>query len=349
MKTVDANAIFEPDKLYDLLDESVAGIAEFLLPLVFAGHVNQITWIKPSWATQIPTGVFKQLAIGKRRSTGSMGVMSELPYFVEDGLFCPEEDMEPSSVRHWDLFATELSSLAVTEGAMANARENSKAYILDVDLDYFSTWNPFRRSLEAFIGDSAVEIVKRVFSYMRYKCKTLGAMTAKECSEKKPFIELLKRLQDADARESKSVRGSEWAKVVTELVSLYPEAEQLFQEFALVLEQHREDEVARREIWDSGPFLDLPHHESSEVEIESMVDGLEHFFHAHTLDASNPPALVTIAKSTGDEFLPPKQLETVLASVLKMLERVFGKVSTQFVAYDPVEGADEVQTDTSRR
>jgi hypothetical protein len=30
-----------------------AGIAEFLLPLVFAGHVRQITWIKSPWANQV--------------------------------------------------------------------------------------------------------------------------------------------------------------------------------------------------------------------------------------------------------------------------------------------------------
>lgn len=30
-----------------------AGIAEFLLPLVYAGHVNRITWVKPHWAKQV--------------------------------------------------------------------------------------------------------------------------------------------------------------------------------------------------------------------------------------------------------------------------------------------------------
>lgn len=31
------------------------GIAEFLLPLVYAGHVSQITWIKSPWAHQVRT------------------------------------------------------------------------------------------------------------------------------------------------------------------------------------------------------------------------------------------------------------------------------------------------------
>ncbi|EGZ07249.1 hypothetical protein PHYSODRAFT_528689 [Phytophthora sojae] len=75
---MDTEVIFQPDTLYDALDDSVAGIAEFLLPLVFAGHVNQITWLKPSWATQMPTGAFKQLAIGKRKANGEF-VLKILP------------------------------------------------------------------------------------------------------------------------------------------------------------------------------------------------------------------------------------------------------------------------------
>lgn len=29
--------------------------------------------------------------------------------------------------------------------ALRQAQQNTKAYILDIDLDYFSTWNPFRK------------------------------------------------------------------------------------------------------------------------------------------------------------------------------------------------------------
>lgn len=29
--------------------------------------------------------------------------------------------------------------------ALRLAQQNTKAYILDIDLDYFSTWNPFRK------------------------------------------------------------------------------------------------------------------------------------------------------------------------------------------------------------
>ncbi|KAF4037808.1 UPF0489 domain [Phytophthora infestans] len=338
--SADTSVIFEPETLYDTLDKSVAGIAEFLLPLVFAGHVNQITWLKPSWATQMPTGAFKQLAIGKRKSNGSVGVTSELPHFVEDELSCPVKDLEVSSVRMWDLFATETSSSGVTTEAMTAARQNSKAYILDIDLDYFSTWNPFCKDLETYIGKAAVNTVTQVFSSVRYKRETLELMTAEQrILERRAFCELIKRFEAADALEDASARDMEWAQVVKQLRPLYTDdvdVGKLLDDFIKVLEQHRDDKTARRELYSVGPFLDLPHHESSEEEIESMVNDMEQLLRIHSLDTSNPPAIVTIAKSTGDEFLPPHQLEIVLSSVLRMLKGVFGELAIKYVEYEPV-------------
>ncbi|ETI42076.1 hypothetical protein F441_12677 [Phytophthora nicotianae CJ01A1] len=345
--TTDTSVIFEPEKLYDKLDESVAGIAEFLLPLVFAGHVNQITWLKPSWATQMPTGAFRQLSIGKRKSNGGMGATSELPHFVEDELYCSVEEIDASSLRTWDLFATEMSSsgsaAAVATEAITTARGNSKAFILDIDLDYFSTWNPFRKDLETHIGEAAVKTVTQVFSSVRYKQEPLDLVTAQQrTSERRVFCELIKHFEASDALEDASKRASEWVQVVKELAPLYIEnvdVEKLFDEFIEILEQYRDDKNARHEIWASGPFLDLPHHESSLEEIERMVNELERFLRTHSLDSSNPPAIVAIAKSTGDEFLPPHQLNFVLPNVLRMLERVFGELSIKHVEYE--DGGDE--------
>ncbi|KAE8899191.1 hypothetical protein PF005_g10178 [Phytophthora fragariae] len=343
---MDTAAIFQPETLYDALDDSVAGIAEFLLPLVFAGHVSQVTWLKPSWATQMPTGAFKQLTIGKRKSD-ALGVASELPHFVEDELFCPLDEMVASSIRYWDLFATETSlsaeAAAVSAEAIDNARRKSKGYVLDIDLDYFSTWDPFRKDLETRIGESAVKIVAQVFSCVRYKRSRLESMTAiQRDSERKTFRELINRLTAVDTQD--------WTQVVSELAVLYADdvdVEALFGNFAQLLERYRDDEATRSEIWAAGPFLDLPHHESSSEEIHNMVTELEQFLHSHALDAANPPAIVTIAKSTGDEYLPPHQLDHVLASVLQILERVFGELSTKEVEYEPVEDGEDRDERTS--
>ncbi|OWZ22509.1 hypothetical protein PHMEG_0002796 [Phytophthora megakarya] len=326
---VDASVIFQPDSLYELLDKSVAGIAEFLLPLVFAGHVNQISWLKPSWATQMPNGAYKQLAIGKRKSNGAMGVTCELPHFVEDELFCPVEDMNTSSMRHWNLFAMETNSSDIVTEAITTARQKSK-------------------DLETHIGKADVNIVANVFYCVRYRRDSLEILDAKlRDSERRTFCKLIQRLEAADSQQDNATRRSEWVQVVRELAPLYAKnvnAEKLLDEFAQVLEKYRGDKRIQREIWAAGPFLDLPHHENSLEEIECMVNEVEEFLHLHALDATNPPAIVTIAKSTGDEFLPPHQLDVALTSVLQMLERVFDELSTKYIEYEHAEGGiDEVE------
>jgi len=55
---IDANIIFQPRELYDQLDASEAGIASFIIPLVYAGHVDHLIWIKPHWAEQVHLKLF---------------------------------------------------------------------------------------------------------------------------------------------------------------------------------------------------------------------------------------------------------------------------------------------------
>ena len=69
--------------------------------------------------------------------------------------------------RYWDLFATETTSgdaATVATQAMVNAREHSKSYILDIDLDYFSTWNPFRRGIIAADARSSCWLLAAVLT-----------------------------------------------------------------------------------------------------------------------------------------------------------------------------------------
>ncbi|CEG46435.1 Uncharacterised protein family UPF0489 [Plasmopara halstedii] len=211
---IDTNVIFDPEKLYDTLDESIAGIAEFLLPLVFAGHVNQITWLKPSWATQMPCGAFQKLKVGRRNLNGAMGVTCGLPHFVEDELYCSVEEMNPSSTKAWDLFVTEMKSsfddgATVATNAISTARTNTEAFILDIDLDYFSTWNPFRKGLEMHIDHAAMKIVTQVFTSVRYKVTPLDSMQPKQRDfERREFGLWMNRLEAADKMENASKRGN---------------------------------------------------------------------------------------------------------------------------------------------
>lgn len=117
--------------------------------------------------------------------------------------------------------------------------------------------------LEARIGESAVKTVAQVFSSPRYKRSPLESIAAIERdSERKRFCELIDRLRAVGMQANQQ----EWMQLVSELALLYADGvdvNELFGDFAQLLERYRHDEATRREIWAAGPFLGLPHHESS--------------------------------------------------------------------------------------
>lgn len=97
INTINADTIFEPHSLYSTLDNSEGGIAEWIVPLVYAGHCDEIVWVKPEFAKQMTLGR-KRISVGKRLSDGSLGIESKEPYFVDDFMF--QKRCEMSHVQH---------------------------------------------------------------------------------------------------------------------------------------------------------------------------------------------------------------------------------------------------------
>ncbi|KAG5182584.1 UPF0489 domain-containing protein [Tribonema minus] len=64
-----ADICFQPRALYDALDNSVGGIAEWIIPLVYEGHLDTIWWLRPPWADQFTDGTYA-LGVGKSQATG---------------------------------------------------------------------------------------------------------------------------------------------------------------------------------------------------------------------------------------------------------------------------------------
>lgn len=131
--------------------------------------------------------------------------------------------------------------------------------------------------------------------------------------------------------------------LIDSLIHLYPrgvDAETLLQEFTAFIERLNAKQLERVIVW-AGPNMDLPHHESSQEEIVERVQHFRAFLDANSLDRANPPALVTIAKSSGDEFLPPHQADSVLDAVLAVLEHTFGPLDHRVIEYEEAEGGGD--------
>jgi len=77
-----------------------------------------------------------------------------------------------------------------------------------------------------------------------------------------------------------------------------------------------------------GPNLDLPSHRSSEECMDAMLTELE-----NTLKGMNSvPSIVTIAKSSSDEFdyTPTDQTDWLLEKNMQLLAKLYGDISTHF-------------------
>lgn len=107
------------------------------------------------------------------------------------------------------------------------------------------------------------------------------------------------------------------------------ESEELLESFYRFL--LRGDQKTRDMVWNGGPSLDQPHYEASILEIDYLIRDLKKVFTEASLAR---PQLITIAKSTQDEFLPPHQLNYVLNGVLEMLRDMFGLLTIREIDTD---------------
>uniref|UniRef100_A0A182T484 Uncharacterized protein n=1 Tax=Anopheles maculatus TaxID=74869 RepID=A0A182T484_9DIPT len=118
-KHMPANYVFHKDYLLDSIS-----IENWLMPTVFAGHVERIVWIKPPWSDQIPKGKF-EFHVGEFE--GSIRTDSTLEYFVSEGCYQPEEKLENRR-------RLRLEVCSVEEYPVAEDTDLAKGYILDIDL-----------------------------------------------------------------------------------------------------------------------------------------------------------------------------------------------------------------------
>ena len=50
---------------------SSLSIENWIMPALYAGHIDHVIWVKPTWADQLPDET-KHVHIGKHRDTGKL-------------------------------------------------------------------------------------------------------------------------------------------------------------------------------------------------------------------------------------------------------------------------------------
>ncbi|XP_046671870.1 UPF0489 protein C5orf22 homolog [Homalodisca vitripennis] len=313
---MNADTVFDKYELFSALS-----IENWILPAAFAGHFSKILWIKPSWAHQLSEGNHR-FKIGKEIKSNEIKVTCLENYFLGDTLFCKEENLSDIKEIELEVFTLPTDEV-IAETNEINTEINAGVnqiktlfsrfldegtqFILDIDLDFFSTRNPFK------------ELYKNADLY----------------DELKPIYQLsipdktnLQAVEEAlEIRKAKLEQLSSAWLYVEEHGNLEGFSGDLVPIFQIEMLVDRIKNCYNSVDWgmihDAGCTWDdtgLPEHVSSKEEITKMIEG--HFSSFLQL-LPGSPTIVTISRSSEDDYCPPEDVDWIQEKVLEVLEHKF--------------------------
>ncbi|XP_042546447.1 UPF0489 protein C5orf22 homolog [Dipodomys spectabilis] len=370
-----ADTVFDKETLFGELS-----IENWIMPAVYAGHFSHVIWFHPTWAQQMAEGKHHFL-VGKDISTTTIRVTSTDYYFLSDGLYVPEDQLENHRPLQLDVIMVKPDRLCNNHGGKAaessakkpklaledtentassdrdcqseepgkdTATQNGQssqepscscvcesqhcqstastgdilqvlqqgdAFVLDIDLDFFSVKNPFK---EMFTQEEH-KILQELYQFQRP-----GSNPTKD--DLADIVDTrIHQLEDLEAAFADLCDGDD-EETVRRWAS-NPGMESLL---PLVQSLKKRMEVPDYEmVHQAGltcDYSELPHHISTEQEIECLVQSVYHL-----LKNLPKPTLVTIARSSLDEYCPSEQVDSIQEKVLGVLRSLYGTLDTHLV------------------
>jgi len=286
--------------LYDHLDQTSTGIAEWILPLVLAANLQHILWVKPPFSRQFPLGEvgFRVGVHSKEHIKSFIDLQDEVlrvdyhhPYYLDDDAVVAPNELQLAQPLHLHVKHVGGAIAALTT-----------PWMLDLCLDYFVCCNPFLQDLEeihreyatlvASISEQGLKVAKHRHDYRAERSNFHKAMEAI----------LIEKDQGEQLYQYFEKDGS-WGEAISQLLRTAENPEQLIQM-----------------TMDALPHMDMPHeHElpsfpEIQQRIQEVMLELQQF-------NSRPPFLVTIARSTNDGFCPPSLVEQIEEDLLQRLHQ----------------------------
>ncbi|KAM7378722.1 hypothetical protein PAMP_004326 [Pampus punctatissimus] len=379
-----ADTVFDKDKLFSELS-----IENWIMPMVYAGHVSCVAWLHPYWAQQIREGEHR-MTVGRDSSTTTIRVTSKDHYFLSDGLYVPERQLENSkpfrlnvvkvnpvkashqsfteeNTERW--FAKRARTLCSESGEASCSKplpritdtlqpaEGSNSNHTAREEEQSSNGTSPRENSDEDEEGSTGYVVKRIFSFLSETEPYVLDIDLDFFSCKNPFKELYTQEEYGILQELYSFRGpgpdadeEELDECVDRRIR---QLEDLEAAFADLLEDDGEESVTR---WASNPGMaslaqlvsslksrnpspdyemvhqagltcdsvELPHHISTDEEIDRLITAVQLF-----LKHLPKPTLVTMSRSSLDEYCPAEQVDSVQSRVLALLESMYGSLDIQ--------------------
>uniref|UniRef100_A0A671VYI6 Chromosome 5 open reading frame 22 n=1 Tax=Sparus aurata TaxID=8175 RepID=A0A671VYI6_SPAAU len=338
-----ADTVFDKEKLFSELS-----IENWIIPMVYAGHVSYVAWLHPYWAQQIREGEHR-MAVGRDSSTTTIRLTSTDNYFLSDGLYVSEDQLENSKLLRLDV--VKVNPVKASHGsssAMVSSNRQDRL-ITAIKLTYISLFNT---SNKLCYDGSTSYVVKRISAFLSETEPYILDIDLDFFTCKNPFKELYTQEEFTILQELYNFQGPGPDADKEELDACVDrrvhQLEDLEAAFADLLEDDGEETVTR---WARNPGMasltqlvsslrsrnlcpdyemvhqagltcdsvELPHHISTDEEIDRLVSAVQLF-----LKALPKPTLVTMSRSSLDEYCPVEQVDSVQTRVLAVLESLYG-------------------------
>ncbi|CAG9796447.1 unnamed protein product [Diatraea saccharalis] len=302
-------------------------IENWIMPAVAAGHLGRVLWLHPPWAKQFTDGS-RVIQIGDDATTGLLRVDNTEPYYLSDALY----SSQLTNIMKFDFTVAELASDTSDQSErtfrdLANDLNICQPYVLDIDLDFFSTANPF---LSLYKNIDLYNKLEPVFSSDMpddISEESLKKAIRKREEQLDELEILFQHLEQYNSLEGYSGHKTDLYYKVSDIAS------------EVLAESERLNEVPDWwAVFAGGCTRDQggpPHHISSQAEITNEILNGVH----PLLKNLPPPVLITVARSTDDGYCPSNQVfsfnimhyETVLYSLLNIIKIYYIIITLMFL------------------
>ncbi|XP_028392578.1 UPF0489 protein C5orf22 homolog [Dendronephthya gigantea] len=363
-----AESVYNKAILFDVIS-----IADWILPAVYAGHISKVIWVKPPWSNQISDktlmfhvgrhkseGTIRVSCFEKYFCEDGLCALEkdlencqELTVVVitmpvnclQSKLTCGNESEENLKVNIPGGMMACGGNLVVNEcvclqdkpknisshksdcldGKVKNdiqlfisqiSSQLEEPFILDIDMDFFSTFNPFK----TMFTEDEFEELRKFYQFPGIDCHQEEHSAMIDASQKhKNNVEKLERTLNI-MKENKHDLSAEEKRSLS--------VNQEFMQFIEKWRDSRGESIDYEVLHSAGMTTNLPVHHTDERDIVQMIKNMEHLLHSIP-----KPTVVTVARSSDDDYTPPSSVDFIQTWLIKCLENCFGESIEFFYEY----------------
>jgi hypothetical protein len=323
--------------LYEMLDNTTSGIAEWILPLVLAGNLGKVEWIKPSFSNQLATGDYYYcVGVEDKLTEHSTDVVcfADLsrharikvtfchPYYLDDYSVVPADNLVLKKDLHLRVSELPLNEIGMEVSEIIPSTSQPELWMLDICLDYFACVNPYIVDIEevspfaasAFVSLMAATKMNSVWGNLK------GDDALQYQDDVTNFYKLLTQTISS---------GSLAIEYTGQLERYFEDANQahlLIDRLVQTVATKHSSTLLQSAILEAIPNWSMPHNTESLVPqgIQDSLCLVEQAIKVRAMEHHSAPFLVTIARSTRDGFTPCDMVESLQTQILAMVHKFFG-------------------------